>query len=160
MSRDKKSVLSSSGVPAEDDRDERSEARSSGAGTPPAPDVEVAAKPTRRSFSPSYKARIVAEAERCRNAGEIGRLLRREGLYSSHLAAWRKAQEKGMLEGLTPRKRGRKADPDSALRKENLRLERENARLKEDLRKANLILDVQGKVSRLLEIDLDAEKNS
>ena len=73
-----------------------------------APDPEVVAKPTRRQFSAEYRLRIVEEAERCTRPGEVGRLLRREGLYTSHLSAWRKARRNGSLQGLTPKKRGAK----------------------------------------------------
>lgn len=146
--------------PSEGDRGERSEPRASGEGGRDAPDPEVVAKPKRRTFSASYKARIIAEADACTDSGEVGRLLRREGLYSSHLTAWRKAQRRGALDALDRRKRKGKPRADQALEKENRRLERENSRLREDLRKANLILEVQGKVSRLLDIDLSDERNS
>ena len=73
-----------------------------------APDPEVVAKPTRRQFTAEYRLRIVEEADRCTRPGEVGRLLRREGLYTSHLAAWRKARRSGSLQGLTPKKRGAK----------------------------------------------------
>ena len=70
-----------------------------------APDAEVVDKPTRRRFSPSYKLRVVEEADRCTEPGEVGRLLRREGLYSSHLTTWRKAARSGSLKALS-KKRG------------------------------------------------------
>ena len=73
-----------------------------------APDPEVVAKPTRRQFTAEYRLRILEEADRCTRPGEVGRLLRREGLYTSHLAAWRKARRSGSLQGLTPKKRGAK----------------------------------------------------
>ena len=73
-----------------------------------APDPEVVAKPTRRQFSAEYRLRILEEAERCTRPGEVGRMLRREGLYSSHLTAWRKARRNGSLQGLRPKKRGAK----------------------------------------------------
>ena len=72
------------------------------------PDPEVVAKPTRRQFTGEYKLGILEETDRCSEPGEVGRILRREGLYSSHLTAWRKARHEGSLRGLTPRKRGRK----------------------------------------------------
>ena len=72
-------------------------------------DPEVAAKPTRRQFTAEYRLRILEEADRCTRPGEVGRLLRREGLYSSHLTAWRKARRNGSLQGLRPKKRGAKA---------------------------------------------------
>ena len=99
-----------------------------------APDPEVIDKPLRRRFSPSYKLRIVEEAERCTEPGEVGQLLRREGLYSSHLTTWRKAARSGSLRGLS-KKRGRKPERnplDEKVRK----LERQNARLENELRKA------------------------
>ena len=73
-----------------------------------APDPEVVAKPTRRRFAAEYRLRIVEEADRCTRPGEVGRLLRREGLYTSHLSAWRKARRSGSLQGLTGNKRGAK----------------------------------------------------
>ena len=80
-----------------------------GAGRPrPGPDPEVVAKPKRRQFSAEYRLRILEEADRCARPGEVGRLLRREGLYSSHLTAWRKARRKGSLRELASKKRGAK----------------------------------------------------
>ena len=73
-----------------------------------APDPEVVAKPTRRQFTAEYRLRIIEEADRCTRPGEVGRLLRREGLYTSHLSAWRKARRSGSLQGLTANKRGAK----------------------------------------------------
>ena len=75
-----------------------------------APDPEVVAEPTRRQFTAGYRLRIVEEADRCTRPGEVGRLLRREGLYTSRLAAWRKARRNGSLQGLTPNKRGAKPE--------------------------------------------------
>ena len=111
-------------------------------------DPEVVDRPLRRRFSPSYKLRIVEEADRCTEPGEVGQLLRREGLYSSHLTTWRKAAHSGSLKALS-KKRGRKPERnplDEKVRK----LERRNARLENELRKAHLIIDVQGKVAGLL----------
>ena len=113
-------------------------------------DPEVVDRPLRRRFSPSYKLRIVEEADRCTEPGEVGQLLRREGLYSSHLTTWRKAAHSGSLKALS-KKRGRKPERnplDEKVRK----LERRNARLENELRKAHLIIDVQGKVAGLLGI--------
>ena len=123
------------------------------------PDAEVVDKPTRRRFSPSYKQRIVEEADRCREPGEVGRLLRREGLYSSHLTTWRKAARSGSLKGLS-KKRGRKVIERNPLQGKVLRLERENARLEKELHKAHLIIDVQGKVAGLLGLSLEDGTNS
>jgi transposase-like protein len=91
------------------------------------PDPEVVPRAKRRQFSAQYKLRILTEADQCTQRGEIGALLRREGLYSSHLTTWRKQRERGQLQGLTPKKRGRKPDPQAA---ELARLQRENERLK------------------------------
>jgi transposase-like protein len=122
------------------------------------PDPEVVDKPSRRRFSPAYKLRILEEVDRCTEPGEVGRILRREGLYSSSLATWRKAARNGSLTALS-KKRGRKPERnplDEKVRK----LERQNARLENELRKAHLIIDVQGKVAGLLGISLDDGTNS
>jgi transposase len=119
------------------------------------PDPEVVVKAQRRQFSAEYKRRILQEADTCTQRGEVGALLRREGLYSSHLNTWRHQRARGELQGLTPAKRGRKADPRTA---ENARLLRETVRLTVQLARAELIIDVQKKVSQLLglpEIPLD-----
>ncbi len=121
-------------------------------------DSEVVDKPSRRRFSPAYKLRILEEVDGCTEPGEVGRLLRREGLYSSSLATWRKAARNGSLRALS-KKRGRKPERnplDEKVRK----LERQNARLENELRKAHLIIDVQGKVAGLLGISLDDGTNS
>ena len=97
-------------------------------------DPEVVDKPLRRRFDPSYKLRIVEEADRCTEPGEVGRLLRREGLYSSHLTTWRKAAHSGSLKALS-KKRGRKPERNP-LEEKVRKLERRNARLEKELRKA------------------------
>jgi len=112
-----------------------------------APDPEVVVKAERRHFTAEYKRRLLQEAEACRQPGEVGALLRREGLYSSHLNTWRGQRQRGELQGLTPAKRGRKADPQAA---EIAQLKRENERLKAQLERAELIIDVQKKVSQML----------
>jgi len=119
-----------------------------------APSPEVLEKPVRRQFAVEYKAKILAEADACTEPGQLGELLRREGLYSSHLSSWRKQRDAGVLAGLAPRRRGRKAKPKNPLGDENQRLRRENQRLKEQLRRAELIIDVQKKVSEMLNIPL------
>ena len=119
------------------------------------PSSEVLEKPVRRRFSVDYKAKILAEADACTETGQLGELLRREGLYSSHLTTWRKQRDEGALAGLTPRRRGRKAKPKNPLADENQRLQRQNERLKEQLRQAELIIDVQKKVSEMLNIPLN-----
>ena len=115
------------------------------------PDPEVVVSASRRQFSPSYKRQIVAEAEQCSDNGQIGALLRREGLYSSHLSRWRQAQERGELEAAAGPKRGRPTDAQAA---ENARLKRENERLQQALAQAQLVIDIQKKVSQLLGLRL------
>lgn len=115
---------------------------------------EVTAKAKRRSFTAEYKLRILREADALAATGGIGEMLRREGLYSSHLTSWRGERERGELAGLNSRKRGRKAQADKALVKENQRLARENARLEKRLAQAETIIDVQKKVATLLGIPL------
>jgi transposase len=122
------------------------------------PDPEVVPKAKRRQFSVQYKLRILEEADRCTEPGQIGALLRREGLYSSHLSKWRQQKARGYLQGQAPPKRGRKpADPAIA---ELERLRRENERLRAQLAQAELIIDVQKKLAQLLGLNLDqAESN-
>ncbi len=96
----------------------------------------------------------MAEADACTETGQVGELLRREGLYSSHLSNWRRLRDEGVLAGLTLKRRGRKAKPKSPMADENERLRRENDRLKEKLRQAELIIDVQKKVSEMLSIPM------
>src|SRR5437870_13599673 len=92
-------------------------------------DVQVAAKPQRRSFTAEYKRRILKEADACTTAGAVGALLRREGLYSSHLVVWRRARGRGELAGLAPRKRGRKPTPVDHRDRKITELERELAEM-------------------------------
>jgi transposase-like protein len=121
------------------------------------PSPEVLEKPVRRRFTVEYKAKILAEADACTESGMLGELLRREGLYSSHLSTWRRQRDEGALAGLTPKRRGRKAKPRNPLADEVARLQRENQRLKEQLRQAELIIDVQKKVSEMLNIPLKTQ---
>ena len=111
-------------------------------------DPEVPAKPSRRTFTAAYKLRILEEVDRA-EAGEIGLILRREGLYSSLLTEWRRARKSGALTALS-KKRGRKPKERNPLDRRVRELERENARLREDLRKAEVVIDVQGKLAGLL----------
>ena len=106
-------------------------------------------KAQRRRFTPEYKLRILEEADRCREPGEIGALLRREGLYSSNLGKWREQRRIGVLSALSAKKRGRKLRRDPQAERVE-KLERENRRLREELRKAHVIIEVQKKVARLL----------
>jgi transposase len=112
------------------------------------PGPEVVPQAKRRQFTAKYKLRILEEADRCTERGQIGELLRREGLYSSHLSKWRQQRARGQLASLTPKKRGRKGkDPTVA---ELARLRRENERLRAELEKAEIIIDVQKKLAQLL----------
>ena len=112
------------------------------------PDPEVVPKAKRRKFTAEYKRRILEEADNCTEAGQIGALLRREGLYSSHLTTWRRQRDQGAVKGLSPRKRGRKKKDE--LEREVARLQRENERLQANLEQAETIIDVQKKLSKLL----------
>ena len=111
----------------------------------PLPDPQVATKPTRRRFSAEYKRRIVQAADGLREPGQIGALLRREGLYSSLLSKWRVQRDNGVLRALAPKKRGRKPAPRRTERVRIAELERENETLRAQLRQAELIIDVQKK---------------
>ena len=103
------------------------------------PNTEVVAKAKRKRFTAAEKLRILREVEACRGSGEIGALLRREGIYSSYLTTWRKQRELGELDGLTPHKRGPKPNPEAI---ELAKLRREHERLQERMRRAELIIDV------------------
>ena len=124
-----------------------------------APDPEVVAKPTRRQFSAEYRLGVLEEADRCTQPGEVGRLLRREGLYSSHLSAWRKARRDGSLQGLAPKKRGAKPVESNPLTPKVRQLEAKVARLEKELATAHTILEVQGKVAGLLGFSLNDGKD-
>jgi transposase-like protein len=114
----------------------------------------VSAKPARRRFTADDKRRILTLADACIESGSLGALLRREGLYSSNLTAWRRQRDAGTLSALTPKKRGRKATGRDPLLLENTTLRKENERLTSRLRQAELIIDVQKKVSQILGIPL------
>jgi transposase len=111
---------------------------------------EVSERPRRRRFEAAYKLRVLEEADRCTEPGQLGELLRREGLYASHLNTWRRQRDEGALQGLTPKRRGRKAKRKDAIALENEGLRRENQRLAERLRQAETIIEVQKKVSEML----------
>lgn len=151
---------SSSGAASAERREaERSEADRSGAeaapdaraaGSPARPDPEVVVDAKRRTFTAEYKLRVLAAADAAVGHGGIGALLRREGLYSSHLVTWRRERQAGILKGLTPRTRGPK--PTRSPQDEEIRQLREaNRRLTEELRKAEIVIDVQKKVAALLD---------
>lgn len=111
------------------------------------PETEVVEKATRRQYTAEYKLRILAEIDGCKGTGQIGALLRREGLYSSLVSKWRQQRELGSLERLGPHQRGPKADQQAA---ELARLKRENERLRKRLEQAELIIEVQKKVAQML----------
>lgn len=160
MNKKKLSPGSPTFSPAAERREaERSEAdRSAAAGENvataaaivPRPNPEVVADAKRRTFTAEYKQRILSEADAAATqSGAVGALLRREGLYSSHLVTWRRERQAGILKGLTPNKRGPKSKRNPQ-EEEIQKLRRENQRLAEELRKAEIIIDVQKKVGALL----------
>lgn len=118
------------------------------------PDPEVVERPKRRSFTAEYRMQILREADACTEHGQLGALLRREGLYASHIAHWRKQRDRGALAGLSA-KHGRKLkrSPEEV---ENAKLRRENEKLKKDLAAAQLVIKVQKNVSALLGIALES----
>jgi transposase-like protein len=121
------------------------------------PNPEVAPRAERRQFSVEYKLRILKEADHCTQRGEIGALLRREGLYSSSLDKWRTARARGRLNAEADQKRGRKSkDPKDV---EIERLRRENEELRARLEKTELIIDVQKKLSLLLGLTPDGTES-
>ena len=113
------------------------------------PDPEVSPSPKRRLFTAAYKLRILEEADRCEQHGGIGHLLRREGLYSSHLSTWRRQRERGELAG----GQGRPAKVEAE--QELIHLRQENERLQQRLAQAEAIIDVQKKVSQLIGLTLN-----
>lgn len=117
------------------------------------PHPEVLAKPTRRHFTADYKRHILQQADACSEPGQLGALLRREGLYSSHLTTWRWQREQATQQALAPKKRGPKPTVDP-LAEQNRQLQRENQRLTQRLQQAELIIDIQKKASEILGIPL------
>lgn len=119
---------------------------------PAVPDPEVKTTKQRRRFTAKYKLSILAEVDACTSKGQIGAILRREGLYSSNLTTWRKQREKGILDGLSPRKRGRKTKEINPLTKRVAALERENRKLEKKLKQAEIIIEFQKKISQMLNL--------
>jgi transposase len=117
-------------------------------------EVEVSAKAQRRRFTAEYKRRILQEADACTKSGEIGALLRREGLYSSHLNSWRALRMRGELAGLAAKKRGPKARQVDERDLRIVELERQLARAEAKAERAELIIEVQKKVGRLLGVEM------
>lgn len=123
------------------------------------PDPEVVPQAKRRRFTAKYKLSILEKADACTEPGQLGALLRREGLYSSNLKNWRRQREQGSLTGLAPKKRGPRPDPDREMLKRIAKLEKENLRLADKLEKAELIIEVQKKVARLLGTEQPEDKD-
>lgn len=117
------------------------------------PSAEVPERPKRRHFSLKEKRRILVAADACA-PGTLGALLRREGIYSSLLAAWRAQRRRGELDAATPHKRTARKTEEQALKQRNAELERENRKLQRRLKRAELILDIQKKAAGLLGIEL------
>jgi transposase len=117
-------------------------------------EVEVVAKAERRRFTAEYKLKVLREADHCEQPGEIGALLRREGLYWSNLITWRKQRERGELAGLSARKRGPKRREKNPLTERVRELERETSRLKRRAERAEGIVELQKKISQILGIEL------
>jgi transposase len=122
------------------------------------PDPEVNATP-RRHFSAQEKLRILEEAEACTERGEVGALVRREGIYFSYLSRWRRARDRGQLEGLKSKKRGPKKSVGQELTEENVALRRENERLRARLQQAEMIIDVQKKLSQILGVEMAIQES-
>lgn len=124
---------------------------------PPAPDPEVPSNAKRRVFTAEFKRQVLAEADAA-GLGQIGAVLRRHGLYSSHLVTWRHQRDAGELAGLAPRKRGRKAAPKNPLAESVAKLERENKRLQVRAERAEGLVAVQKKLAELLGEELPSEE--
>ena len=123
------------------------------------PDAEVPQRPVRRSFLADYKLQILRQADACTQRGQVGQLLRREGLYSSHLTTWRAQRQQGTLDALAPQKRGRKTRANDPALEKSRCLERENKQLRERLRQAEVIIDIQKKVAEILGIPLNSPES-
>ncbi len=123
------------------------------------PDPEVPEKKRRRKFTAKYKLSILSQTDSCSEPGQIGALLRREGLYSSHLTTWRRQKEEGLLDALSPKKRGRKKKPTNPLADKVARLEKDNRRLQQKLKQAELIIEAQKKMSEILGISQNLEES-
>lgn len=122
-------------------------------------DPQVKESPERRRFTVEYKARIVREADACTGHGQIGALLRREGLFSSQLAQWRKAYQRGALAALRDDKRGRK-QTKHPLEVENERLKKKNTQLEQRLSQAEVIIDIQKKLSQILRCNQSSDEST
>jgi len=116
------------------------------------PDPEVPEQRRRRKFTAKYKLHILAEADTCTEPGQLGALLRREGLYSSNLTTWRRQRQKGLLNAMAPQKRGRRKKELNPLVPRVAQLERDNRRLQQKLKQAELIIEAQKKMAEILGI--------
>jgi len=123
---------------------------------PTVPDPEVRERAARRRFTAEYKLQVLREADQCAGVGEVGALLRREGLYSSHLTTWRRQREHGALVALAPKKRGRAAAAVSPLARRVAELERDKARVERRLKQAEAIIDAPKKLAEILGLSLPA----
>jgi transposase len=123
------------------------------------PDPEVPEKKRRRKFTAKYKLSILSQTDSCTEPGQIGGVLRREGLYSSHLTTWRRQKEEGLLDALSPKKRGRKKNPTNPLADKVARLEKDNRRLQQKLKQAELIIEAQKKMSEILGISQNLQES-
>ena len=123
------------------------------------PEPEVLEKKARRKFSAKYKLKILEATDNCTEPGHIGKVLRREGLYSSNLTLWRNQRSKGILQGIAPKKRGRKKEQRNPLADEVAKLQREIRQLKLKLANAQLIIEAQKKISALMEMSVQASEN-
>ena len=127
---------------------------------PLAHETEVTAKAQRRRFTAAEKLRVLREADSCTKPGELSALLRREGLYSSHLSTWRAARSRGELAGLTPRRRGPQAKPVDPRDKKIAELEREARRLQARLERAEGLIELQKKIAQILGNPLPNDGNA
>jgi|TARA_B100000959_G_scaffold216523_1_gene228189 transposase-like protein len=124
------------------------------------PDPQVKPKTIRRAFTTAYKVSILEQADQCQGHGEVGALLRREGLYSSHLSSWRRLRREGTLQALKHKKHGPKPTLAPVERRELEQLRRRNAKLEQELEKARTIIDVQKKLSSILAAMPDDKESS
>ncbi len=120
--------------------------------------VQVAAKPKRRTYTVEYKRRLLKEADACATPGAVGALLRREGLYSSHLVVWRRARRRGELAALTPKKRGRKPTPVDPRDRKIAELERQLVQMTGRAERAEALVELQKKLAALLGRPLESER--
>jgi len=127
---------------------------------PSPPNPEVPEKAIRRKYPGEYKLEILKEAETCTHPGELGALLRREGLYSSHLTTWRRQKDQGMLSALSPKKRGPKNLKRNPLNLKIAQLEREIQRLQRKLQQAETIIEIQKKISEILQIPIQSDERT